>query len=166
MKKIDLKNKKIDKIISIVFIAILLIALIIFIIIKSGPYNGLLNCTYKNNTNTMNTVLNYNLSFKNKNVTKLETEEIIESDDEELIKTYKESIEELSKKYDGLKYYKTNITNKNNKLIVKTTIEYNKIDMKKYLQIEGDKSYIKNNKLKVKKIKEIYEKNGATCKYK
>lgn len=166
MKKFDLKNKKIDKIISIVFIAILLIALIIYIIIKSGPYNGLLNCTYKNNTNTMNTVLNYRLSFKNKNVTKLETEEIIESTDEELIKTYKESLEELSKKYDGLKYYKTNITNENNKLIVKTTIEYNKIDMKKYLQIEGEKSYIKNNKLKVKKIKEIYENNGATCKYK
>ena len=37
--------------------------------------------------------------------------------------------------------------------------------MKKYKEIEGEKTYIKNNKLKIKKIKEIYEKNGAKCQY-
>ena len=37
--------------------------------------------------------------------------------------------------------------------------------MDRYLEIEGDKPYIRHKKVKVKKIKEIYEKNGAKCTY-
>lgn len=166
MEKKEETKKKIDMIASIVVIVLILIAVLVIVKIKMGPLSGELHCSYKNNTNTMISSLKYNLKFKNKNVTKLETEEIIESDDKDLITTYKESIETLSKKYDDLNHYKTSITTEENKLIVKTTIEYNKIDMKKYLQIEGEKTYIKNNKLKVDEIKKIYERNGATCKFK
>ena len=144
---------------------IILIGLLTIIKIRIGPINGTLICNYKNNSETMISTLSYKMDFKLKNVTKLETKEIIESEDEELIKTYKSSLEELMNKYKDLKYYKTKIDNKNNKLIVKTTIEYDKIDMKKYLEIEGKKTYIKHNKLKVTKLKEIYEKNGAKCQY-
>lgn len=146
-------------------LVIILIGLLTIIKIKIGPINGKLVCNYKNNSETMISTLSYKMDFKLKNVTKLETKEIIESEDEDLLKTYKDSLEELMKKYQDLKYYKTKIDNEKNKLIVKTTIEYDKIDMKKYLEIEGEKSYIKHNKLKVAKLKEIYEKNGAKCQY-
>lgn len=166
MKVKDETKKKIDIISSIIIIVIIAIALLVIVKIKIGPLSGELHCSYKNNTNTMISSLDYKLKFKNKNVTKLETEEIISSDDEELIETYKASIEELSTKYEELEHYKTNITTEDNKLIIKTIIDYSKIDMKKYLQIEGEKTYIKNNKLKIDEIKKIYERNGATCKFK
>ena len=149
-----------------ILVILILIGLIVFIKIKIGPINGKLICNYKNNSEVMISSLNYKMDFKLKNVTKLETQEVIESKDKKLIKTYKESLEEIAKKYDSLKYYKTKITEEENKLIVNTTIEYQKIDMKKYLEIEGEKTYIKHNKLKVDLLKEIYEKNGAKCQYK
>lgn len=159
-------KEKINRVLLIIIIIGILVSLVIIIKNKIGPINGELHCSYKNNTNTMINSFDYNLSFKHKNVTKLETKEIIESEDEELLNTYKESVEMISDKYKDLDFYDTKITQNNNKLIVETKIDYNKIDMKKYNQIEGEKSYIKNNKLNVDKMKEIYEKNGATCKYK
>lgn len=165
MKEVVKEFIKKNKVFTILLVLVL-ICVIVLIKIKIGPINGELVCLYKNNTNVMTSSLNYKMDFKLKNVTKLETQEIIESTDKELLKTYKESLEELSKKYNSLKYYKTNIIEKENQLIVNTIINYNKIDMKKYLEIEGDKTYIKNNKLKVSILKEIYEKNGAKCHYK
>lgn len=149
----------------IITLIIILIGLLVIVRIKIGPINGKLVCNYKNNSEVMISSLSYKMDFRLRNVTKLETKEVIESEDKDLLKTYKESMEELAKKYTSLKYYKTKITEKDNKLIINTTIEYGKIDMKKYKEIEGEKSYIKNNKLKIKKLKEIYEKNGAKCQY-
>lgn len=149
----------------IITLIIILVGLLVIVRIKIGPINGKLVCNYKNNSEVMISSLSYKMDFRLRNVTKLETKEVIESEDKDLLKTYKESMEELAKKYTSLKYYKTKITEKDNKLIINTTIEYGKIDMKKYKEIEGEKSYIKNNKLKIKKLKEIYEKNGAKCQY-
>lgn len=160
-KKIFVKNNKA----LIITLIIILIGLLVIVRIKIGPINGKLVCNYKNNSEVMISSLSYKMDFRLRNVTKLETKEVIESEDKDLLKTYKESMEELAKKYTSLKYYKTKITEKDNKLIINTTIEYGKIDMKKYKEIEGEKSYIKNNKLKIKKLKEIYEKNGAKCQY-
>ena len=143
----------------------LLIVLAIVIIIKNGPYNGKLICAYKNNTNTMKTSFKYTMDFKNKHVTNMVTEEIIESDYEDIINNYKDSVQLLLEKYKSLNYYQSKIDVKDKKLTVTTTVDYTKIDMKKYKKQEGEKVYIKNNKVIVKKLKEIYEKNGATGKY-
>lgn len=159
-------KEKINKILLIVIVVAIVVSLVIIIARKVGPLNGTLHCSYKNNTNTMITSFEYNLSFKNKNITKLETIEIIKSEDQELLNTYKESIELISDKYKDLKFYNTKVTSDERKLTIKTTVYYEKIDMDKYLEIEGDKSYINNKKIKVGKMKEIYEKNGAICKYK
>ena len=161
IKEFIKKNKLLTAVILIIVIGILII-----IKIKIGPINGKLVCTYKSNTNTMNNSFIYEMDFKFKNVTKLKTKELISSDDQELLKTYKESIEEISKKYDNLKYYDVKINQKDKELIVNTIIYYDKIDMKDYLSIEGEKTYIKNNKVKIKELKKIYEKNGAICTYK
>ena len=134
----------------IITLIIILIGLLVIVRIKMGPINGKLVCNYKNNSKVMISSLSYKMDFRLRNVTKLETKEVIESEDKELLKTYKDSMEEFIKKYKTLKYYKTNITQKENKLVINTIIEYDKIDMKKYKEIEGEKTYIKNNKLKIK----------------
>lgn len=149
---------------TVITILILVILAIVFII-KNGPYNGKLVCTYDNNTNTMKTSSKYTMDFKNKHVTNMKTEEIIESEYEDIINNYKDSVQLLLEKYKSLNYYHSKIDVKDKKLTITTTIDYSKIDMKKYIKQEGDKVYIKNNKVLVKKLKEIYEKNGATCKY-
>ena len=161
MKKDILKNSR------LIVIIVVLIAMTIGFIVgnNKGPINGKLVCKYSSDSNTMNNSFEYNMKFKMRNVTRLETIENISSDDVELLKTYMESLEELTKKYQDLKYYNVDMSLKNNNLIVKTTIDYDKLDMNKYLKIEGEKVYIKNKKVKVIKLKEIYEKNGASCKY-
>lgn len=156
-----LSNKKV-----LIAVVIFIILIILFIIAKKiGPINGRLVCKYNNQSDIMESSYTYNMVFKMKNVTRFETEEIIESLDQELLKTYQTSLNELSKEYKKLKYYNVDISIKNNKLIVNTIVDYDKIDMNKYLKIEGEKTYIKNKKLKIDSIRKIYEKNGAKCTY-
>ena len=156
-----LSNKKV-----LTAVIIVIILLVGFTIAKKiGPINGKLVCKYDNNSDMMNSSYTYDMSFKMKNVTRFETTEVIESSEKELLETYQTSLNELSKEYQKLKHYNVNMSIDGDKLIVKTIVDYDKIDMKKYLKIDGEKIYIKNNKLKVVELKKIYEKNGAKCTY-
>ena len=130
------------------------------------PINGKMICTYKTESDKLKSTYKYNIEFKFRKVTYLETYEVITSEDEELLKEYKESLEMLSSIYENLKYYNNDIKLKNNSLTTKTKINYSKLDMTEYKKLNPNNPLIKNNKISIKDIKKVYERNGAKCTYK
>lgn len=126
-------------------------------------------CTVTSN----NTVQGYKMENEykvygtGKVVDKVVTTEIVTSDDESILNYLEEFInstyEATNSNYGGYTY---TVERKDNKVIAKTTIDYNKMNLEKYVE---DNSIMKNyvnsdNKLLVEGIIKLYESMGATCK--
>lgn len=155
------------KLISIISIIILLSILSIIICRVVNPTNGTLICTYKTNTDIYNISTKYEIKFTDKVVNNLYSEEIIEADDEKMLSEYKTSLDLVYSKYYNLKYYDNSVKLQGNKLISKTNINYQKIDISKFIAIDNNnRKLFTNNKIKVKLLKKTYEEKGARCTYK
>ena len=65
-----------------------------------------------------------------------------------------------------IKYYDYDIKATKDTLTSKVTINYEKIDMDKFVEInpEGAAFFVKDNKISLEKLVEYYEMIGATCK--
>lgn len=118
-------------------------------------------------TNGYNIDSTYKIYSKNKEVQKVVTKEIVTSEKKEVL-TYFESFlnktyKATNKKYGG---YTFNVKNENNTVTSSTTIDYNKMNFKKYVKDNSQlKAYInKNSKLTTEGAKKIYTSLGATCK--
>ena len=108
----------------------------------------------------------YVVKYKNKVVNNVSTEEIFIKNDPTTLNEYKSTLENMYMPYNNLKYYDYSITIKDNQVISKTNINYKKLDMKKFIEIDSNnKSILTNNKVSIKKLKKIYKNNGARCIY-
>lgn len=152
---------------------VVVIILIIFVIItlvgiKNNFYraNGQLICTYKskNIDSKFNTV--YQVTYKNRYVTKVETIEKIEASDANLLLSYKTSLDDIYNKYNKVKYYSNESEIIKNTLTSKTTINYEKINTKDLIKINPSlKEIIVNGKINIDKIRKKYIESGAKCSY-
>lgn len=108
----------------------------------------------------------YKINYNGEYVNSVDTVEIVNSDDEQVIEYYKDAVEELYKPYKNLKYYDYDIKATKDTLTSKVTINYEKIDMDKFVEInpEGAAFFVKDNKISLEKLVEYYEMIGATCK--
>lgn len=107
----------------------------------------------------------YKIHYKDGYVTKLETDEKIEAEDNTSLEDYKETLESAYASYNELDYYSNVITIKDNTLYSTTEINYAKIDTDKLISIdESNSSLIKKGKIKIDDIKVLYQENGSTCK--
>ncbi len=109
---------------------------------------------------------NYKLNYKGDYVTSVETVESVTSDNKDIIDVFNSTFEETYKtmqaNYGGYTY---NISNENGKVTAKVTIDYEKMNLSKFIEDQPTmKDYSKNGKLLVDEIKAIYESTGATCK--
>ena len=154
--------KKIVKLTSIVF----------FIILLTGcgkeEKEVITNCKFSSNVPASNYSLSstYKVYSKNDVVSKVVTEEIVTSEDEEVLESFKEY---LSKTYSAQNETYGGVTNEvkkeEGKVISSTTIEYNKMDLDKYIE---DNTVLNNyinddNKLTVEGAVSIYKALGAVC---
>lgn len=131
------------------------------------PKNGLMICTYTSSNDIYKINTKYEIKFKNRIVSNLYTEEIIEASDEKMLNEYKTSLDLVYSKYSNLKYYDNSVTIKNNKLISKTNINYKKLDISKFIALDkNNRKLLTNNKLELKKLKKTYTDSGARCTYK
>ncbi len=149
-----------------IIITILIITTIVFLYSFLNPKNGLMICTYKSTNDVYNISTKYEVKFKNRVVTNLYTEEIIKADDKKMLREYKTSLDLVYSKYSDLKYY--NNTNEiiDNTLVSKTKINYQKIDISKFIALDNsNRKLLTNNKLELKKLKKTYQANGARCTY-
>lgn len=149
----------------------LLLAVIIPIIFLVTGCTSLKNieksmtCSRSMNQNDMRTNLNYKVFYKNNYVTRVKSEESIETSSTSTLNTYKEQIEKIYSPYKDVKFYQYNVTINDNKLVSTVDINYEKIDTKKLIEIDSANSQlIKNGKVKLSDVRSLYEQLGATCK--
>ena len=124
-----------------------------------------MTCSRSMNQNDMRTNLNYKVFYKNNYVTRVKSEESIETSSTSTLNTYKEQIEKIYSPYKDIKFYQYNVTINDNKLVSTVDINYEKIDTKKLIEIDSANSQlIKNGKVKLSDVRSLYEQLGATCK--
>ena len=152
-----MKNKK--YLLIVVFVGVLLVG--------CGNNEKIVKCTSSFNQNG----IDYNATYEiyvddNDYVKKVVTTEILKSDDENYLEESKESVESLyesaSKEYGGYTY---SVNVKGNTLNSKCTIDYTKMNVKKYVE---DNPTLTNfaddkNNVKLSGVKEIYSMLGAKC---
>lgn len=157
-------NKKV--IFSFLILVIITIPVVLLLNIIY-PKNGLMICTYTSSNDIYKINTKYEIKFKNRIVSNLYTEEIIEASDEKMLNEYKTSLDLVYSKYSNLKYYDNSVTIKNNKLVSKTNINYQKLDISKFIALDkNNRKLLTNNKLELKKLKKTYTDSGARCTYK
>ena len=108
----------------------------------------------------------YKVYGKGSVVDKVETIETVTSDSEDILNYFEETLKSTysatNEVYGG---YTNEVTKENGKLVSKTTIDYNKMDLKAFVKDNSAmKSYVnKDNKILVEGITKLYESLGATC---
>lgn len=126
---------------------------------------GTLVCTLnKSDSDWINIKGIYTVIYSGKYVNLIDTVETVNSDSEEWIEYYKSMLEEAYEPYKNLKYYDYNIETTKNTLTSKVIINYEKIDINEFLEINPNITYIENGKVSLGKIRSYYELIGATCK--
>lgn len=109
----------------------------------------------------------YNIYADGDTVSKVETTEIVESEDDDTLEYFedllKDQYDAYNEKYGG---YDFKVTNKDGKVTSKVTINYSKMNLSKFVEDNtAMKSYVNDdNKLKLKGIQSLYETMGAECK--
>lgn len=149
-------------------LAVILMVVSVIFLTGCSEKKGVLVCT-KNQDIDSSTKLEsiYNVSYKDGYVTSIDTTETITSDKSEVLETYKTNLESVYSKYNDIKYYDNNIKIEGNKLISITTVNYEKIDTDKLIEVDkNNAAAIENGKVKVTTLKSAYEQLDATCKEK
>ena len=111
--------------------------------------------------------MHYEVTFLGEYVKTVKTEEELTSSDKNTLKGYKNTIEDVYKKYDDIDYYDYKIEMKDDHtLISHVSIDYDHVDIDKIVALsDSSDQLIKNGKVKLSDIKEVYENVGATCKF-
>lgn len=108
----------------------------------------------------------YEIYSKGGVVNKVKTKEVVTSDQEDVLtyfETYlNESYETASDTYGGYTY---KVTKSDDKISSDVTIDYNKMDLDKFVSDNSSmKAYVnKDNKITLEGVTKIYESLGATC---
>jgi len=147
----------------------IVIICLIFVLIKIFYVkpSGMLYCIDNRNVDDIEIKSEYKIYYEDMYVTKLITFEEINCDDDEVLLEYRNILKDNYSLYNDIKYYDNNVRLKNNTLVSVTEINYKKIDTNKLISVDSsNRSLIKNGKIYIKDIYEIYKKQGAKCKYK
>lgn len=146
----------------------LIIIILLLTILISGceKKSGELTCTSTTNPNeTITLDSKYVVTYKDGYVTKLKTTETIEAKEVSDLETYKEALELAYSDYNNIDYYSNTITIEDNKLVSSTVIDYEKVDTDKLIEIDSNNgTLIKDGKISLQDIKDMYTGNGCTCK--
>ncbi len=110
---------------------------------------------------------NYKVTSKNGIVLRIETIEKIISKDSDYLNKFKATAEEIYAPYKDVEHYNYSVNIEGDTLTNKTDIYYAKIDMNKLIEIDSNNSQIiKNGKIKLNDVTNLYNTAGAVCKNK
>lgn len=131
---------------------------------SSVSSDGVKKCTRTGIVTNGSTEMNYEVYYKGEYVVLLHSTEKIISDSSSVLDTYEEAYKNIFKQYEGLEYYDNKITRNSNSVTNEITINYEKIDMGKLLDIEGEENnVIENGKVKLDTWLSFAKKYGVTC---
>ena len=130
--------------------------------LKSGE--GTLHCTRTAVIEGGNGTFNYYVSYRGDDLTHLVSTESVKSDDSSVLDTYEDSYKKIDSYYEDIKYYDTKIERTNDTVTYNIEIDYEKIDIQKLIDLEGeDDNIFENNKAKLSKYFDFTKKLGVTC---
>lgn len=91
--------------------------------------------------------------------------EKITSTDRDTLKKYKEAYENVFSNYKDIEHYENNISTTSDSVTSTTTIDYDKVNYKEILKVEGeeDNIFTDDGKVKLQILLDLYKKYGATC---
>lgn len=108
--------------------------------------------------------LRYTVKYSRGNILVLRSISRVTSSDAETVTLYEDAYKNIAKNYSSLKYYDTSVIRDSNSVTYDATINYDKIDIDKLLDIEGEEdNIIKNGKAKLSLWLELAEQVGTTC---
>lgn len=150
------------KVLRVIVISILMM----FLVGCDSKKEVVKTCTLEKSVSGYSLNSTYKIYATGNEVKKVETEEVVTSDNES-VRNYFEtqlnnSYSTASKTYGGYTY---DVTNKDNKVTSKVTIDYEKMDLDKFIKDnESIKQFLnKKNKITLDGVKSIYSTLGATC---
>lgn len=114
-------------------------------------------------TNT-DMVLEYDVYYTGEKLNLLISHEELKTEDQDMLKEYEDAYKKIATYYEGLEYYEQEVTKTSNSVTNKTTINYDKIDIKKLLAIEGeDDNIVENGEAKVDLYLALLKRFGGKC---
>lgn len=124
-----------------------------------------LTCTRKATvTSGVTMELNYKATYKGKYVELIETEEKVISNDQTVLESYQQTVENLYSPYKDVDYYEYSVEIDGDTFTSKTKIDYSKIDTDKLIEIDSaNATLIKDGKVEIDDVRAMYEALGATC---
>ena len=108
--------------------------------------------------------LDYDLYYTDDTLNLLVSKDEIITDDISILDEYENAYKKIAKNYEGLEYYDQEIIRTNNSVLNKTTINYDKIDIQKLLDIEGEEdNIIVDGRADVELYLSLLKRFGGTC---
>ena len=150
-------------------ISVLLLILCIFMLTGcNDDTKGLKLVTCERKTEQMSNLeaeLNYKIYHDGTYIKKTISTEKVISTNRTTLKEYKEAYEKVFKPYKDIEYYDNEITTTSDSVTSTTIINYEKVDYKKILELEGEDGniYEEDGRVKLDTLVNMYEKYGATC---
>ena len=112
----------------------------------------------------MEVSLNYEVYYTGEILNLVQSEEKVTSNNSANLDEYETAYRKIKTYYEGLSYYDIEIIRESNSVTNKAMINYDKIDIGKLLDIEGEEdNIIENGVAKISKWKELAKKLGAKC---
>lgn len=106
----------------------------------------------------------YTVEYEDNYVTNVKTTEIIDSNNDSILQSFKTQISSTYSPYDELEYYNYDIELSDNVLTSTTNIDYTKIDMDKMTTIDSSiEKILVDGKININTMKAVYTTMGAKC---
>lgn len=109
-------------------------------------------------------ILYYDVYYTGEDINILFSHEELITNDTKMLDQYEDAYKKIANYYVGLEYYDQNVKRTSTSIINETTINYEKIDIKKLLDIEGEEdNIVKDGKAKVDLYIDLLEQFGGKC---
>jgi Protein of unknown function (DUF1307). len=123
-----------------------------------------MKCSLSNSQNGMDFKSTYEVKHKGGDVLKIDTKEVMISDDEEGLETLAAQVRTLYSSFTKIDGYEADVNVTGDTLTSIVSINYETINTDELLKISPElKQIIKDGKVSVDDIKDIYIQLGATC---
>lgn len=110
------------------------------------------------------TELTYEIYYTGDKLNIIESKEKVIANTDEDLDTYEEAFNKINRYYEGLEYYDTEVIRGDTSVTRNATINYDKIDINKLLEIEGSEdNVIENGEAKVDLWLKLAKKVGTKC---
>lgn len=134
---------------------------IVYMFLYHPPF-GTLTCKMKSAPGDPHAEYVYEAKFSLWKVKQIHSTETITSRNQAILELFQELEKKEHEKYKNLKHYSITTSIKEKELVITTTTDYSKGYEKELEKLEGTK---KQKTVKINKLKQIYQKNGAICSY-